>query len=483
MSSKNRPRVQLSRRDFLAATTASATAAAIGSPRSAWAAGYGSANERPTIGYIGTGIRYEQLVTEASRFGHCAALCDVDSSQLDAGFKMQDRVVESTGASSPRPDGYDDYRRILDRQDIDIVVIGAPDHWHSKLAIEALLAGKDVYCEKPLTHNVAEGQQIISALRRTDRVMQVGTQQRSGEQFQTAVAMTRAERAGKVKRITCGIGPSPESDALPDVAPPSTLDWDRWLGPAPWVPYCAAPTKPTSGYGSQYPHSRCHGHFRWWYEYAGGKLTDWGAHHVDIAMWSLGKSDGSIGKFTIEPRRVDHPVDFADGMPVSADRFNTALTFEVGITFADGVQLDIVDRSERLNLDNGIFYECEGGRYLVNRGKLVGKPAEELASNPLPDAAFADLYTGPRHDGDTQDHEARSGAHMQNFFDCVKSRDTPISDVASHHRHLSVCHVANISMRLGRTLTYDPAVERFVDDPQADALLSREPRKGYETEA
>lgn len=464
-------------------SAASISAAAwTSSPRSAWAAGYGMASERPVVGYIGTGIRYGQLVNEAARLGSCAALCDVDGSQLAAAVRRHDQVYADRGLAAPQPECYEDYRKVLDRQDIDAVVIAAPDHWHSKIAIEAFLAGKDVYCEKPLTHNVAEGQQIIAALERTGRVMQVGTQQRSGGQFQAAVAMTRAERAGKVKRVTCGIGPAPESGSLPAGGPPSTLNWNRWLGPAPWTPYRAAPMNPDSGYGSQYPHSRCHGHFRWWYEYAGGKLTDWGAHHVDIAMWALGKSDGSIGNFTIEPKRGEHPVEFADGMPTSDDRFNTATGFEVRVTFADGTELDIVDYSERLQIDNGIFFECERGRYMVNRGKLVGKPVEDLESNPLSEAAFTDLYDGPRAKEDPNDHDARTGAQMGNFFDCVKSRKTPISDVASHHRHLSVCHVSNIALRLGRKLTYDPAVERFVDDAQADSLLSRIPRKGFETE-
>lgn len=312
--------------------------------------------------------------------------------------------------------------------------------------------------------------------------MQVGTQQRSGKQFQTAVALTRAERAGKVEHVTCAIGPAPSSEALPAVGPPSTLNWNRWLGPAPWVSYREAANKPQGGYGSGHAHSRCHAHFRWWYEYAGGKLTDWGAHHVDIAMWALGKSDGSIGKFTIDPVQVDHPVDFVDGMPTADDQFNTATNFEVRVTFADGTKLDIVDNSERLNFDNGIFFECANGRYMVNRGKLRGKPAEELAENPLPESALAGLYGAPTNESGPDDHQARSGSHMENFFDCVKTRKTPISDVASHHRHLSVCHVSNIAMRLGRKLTYDPSVERFVNDKQADGLLSRQPRKGFETE-
>lgn len=473
-----------SRRQFL---KASAAASAIAATSRGWAAGYRSANERPVCAFIGTGLRYEGLVGEAIRFGPAAAICDVDGAQLTSAAKKLDRAYESREVAAPVVDRCEDYRRVLDRSDIDVVVIATPDHWHSKIAIEALLAGKDVYCEKPLTHHVAEGRQILAALNRSKRVMQVGTQQRSGGQFQTAVALARAERVGKLKHVTCGIEDSPSCDPLPLVGPPAELNWNRWLGPAPWAAYRAASNLPAGGYGSEYPYSRCHAHFRWWYDYAGGKLTDWGAHHVDIAMWALNKSDASMGRYTVDPRKSKHPVKLDDnGFPTADDRFNTATNFEVNVKFEDGVQLDIVDYSERLKFGNGIMFECEDGRFFVNRGKLTGKPAEELAENPLPESVYESFLGGsvdPATLTDEESHEARGGSHMKNFMDCVKSRKTPISDVASHHRHLSLCHVANIALRLDRKLTFDPVSERFVGDPQADALLDREARKGFETES
>jgi len=471
------------RRDFLKSSAAAAGTAALwgGAPGLA-ATGFRSPNERPVCGYIGTGIRYDGLVGEAIKFGPVAAVCDVDEAQLRKGLRRVDEVYGWRGVAAPVVDSYEDYRRILDRSDIDAVVIATPDHWHTKVAIEALRAGKDVYCEKPLTHHVAEGSRIVEALDATDRVMQVGTQQRSGKMFQTAVALARSNRAGKVERVTCGINDSPSSDALPLAAPPSGLNWNRWLGPAPWAAYREAPNGPEGGYGSEHPYGRAHAHFRWWYEYAGGKLTDWGAHHVDIAMWALNKSRGELGPYTVDPVRAAHPVEFKDGFPVVDDRFNTATNFEVRVTFDDGVELDIVDYSERLSFGNGIMFECADGRFFVNRGKITGAPAEELGENPLPESAFTALYDGPGAASRDDDHEGRSGSHMENFFNCVKSRETPISDVASHHRHLSVCHVANIALRLGRKLTYDPMAEKFVDDSQADGLLSREYRQGFEIE-
>jgi len=359
------------------------------------------------------------------------------------------------------------------------VVIATPDHWHTKIAIEAMRAGKDVYCEKPLTLTIEEGRHIVQAVAETGRVFQVGSQQRSGPRFQQAVALLRAGRIGNTKRITCAIEGSPTSAALPVTSPPSELNWNRWLGPAPFVEYRTSPTLPdVDDYGSEFPYSRCHAHFRWWYEYAGGKLTDWGAHHVDIAMWALDKSDGEIGQLTIEPLNVKHPVEFVDGYPMSDDRFNTATEFHVRVTFADGVELDIVNDASDLGFENGILFQGSEGRFFVNRGRLTGKPVEDLAANPLPTSTFDSIYGGLG--AKEMDPDERSVEHMQNFVECVKSRATPISDVASHHRHLSVCHAANVALRLGRKLMFDPSVERFVDDEQANKFLARQPRAGFE---
>ncbi|TWT40774.1 Gfo/Idh/MocA family protein [Botrimarina hoheduenensis] len=437
------------------------------------AAGFRSPGERPVFGFIGTGIRYEALIADGVRFGPCAAICDVDGAQLRAAADKLGRVYNDAGLSAPQVDQCEDYRYVLDRPDIDVVVIATPDHWHVKIAVEALHAGKDVYCEKPLTLTIDEGRVIQKAIADTGRVFQVGTQQRSEVDFQIAAGMMREGRIGKVRRVTCGIDDSPSSDALPLCAPPTEMNWNRWLGPAPWVEYRAAEKPSGIGYGGHQPQSRGHVHFRWWYEYAGGKLTDWGAHHVDIALWALNKSDGSIGPFTVEALRAEHPVPFEDGMPTLDDRFNTATSYHLRVTFQDGIELDIVDFSDELKFGNGILFQGDAGRYFVNRGKLTGKPVEDLTDKPLAGDYLKAIYDGPA------DPNAPS-AHMANFMACVKSRQTPISDAASHHRHLTVCHAANIAMRLGRKLTFDPATERFVNDDRANQLIARENRKGYE---
>ncbi|WP_197525097.1 Gfo/Idh/MocA family protein [Botrimarina hoheduenensis] len=427
-----------------------------------------------TYASIGVGLQGKGLMRGAAYFATCAAICDADASHLRVAEKNLSDHYREKKLAAPRPDLCEDYRRVLDRRDIDVVVIATPDHWHTKIVIEALHAGKDVYCEKPLTLTVAEGRQILDALEATGRVMQVGTQQRSGKGFQTAAAMVRDGRVGKISRVTCSLDGAPGSPVLPVASPPAELNWNRWLGPAPYVPYRQGEA-PNGGYGGQFPRSRAHAHFRWWYEYSGGKLTDWGAHHVDIAMWALNKQGCDLGPYRVEPMMAEHPVEFVDGMPAQDDRFNTATEFKIRVTFGDGTELDIRNSAvDDLGFRNGVMVQGDAGRFLVNRSKLVGKPVEELESAPLPESAYKALHL-----------DAQPGGlwHMDNFFRSVRGETTPISDVASHHQHLTVCHVANLAIRLGRTLTFDPAAERFVGDEQADAMLERAPREGFEINA
>lgn len=431
-----------------------------------------SPNEQIVLGWIGCGIRYHNLISGGCNLGPAAAICDVDAVQ-------RGRAVQAARERHYQKDypisiyDYEDYRRVLDRSDIDAVVIATPDHWHTKIAIEAMQAGKDVYCEKPLTLTIEEGRLINDAIAKTGRVLQVGTQQRTevGQRFPTAVAMVNDGRVGDIRRVTCGIDGSPSCEPIPQADVPKHLNWDMWLGQAPMVDYRQTDEiYSTQGYGSGHPNSRTHNYFRWWYEYSGGKLTDWGAHHVDIAMWALGKSDGNIGTYTIDPIMGEHPVPFdSDGMPTVADRYNTATKFHVRLTFQDGVELDIRHNAPDLGFGNGVMFEGEKGRFFVNRGKLAGKAVEELETNPLPEGALEKLYGRPA-----------PASHFADFQHCVKTRDTPISDAETHHRHLTACHATNIALRLNRKLTFDPAAERFVGDDQANKFLARTPRKGYE---
>ncbi len=465
------------RRSFLRNTSVSAASlglsAAVGLPTTAIAKPPRSANERVVLGWIGCGIRYHNLIGAGSMIGPTAAICDVD--MIQAGRAVQSARIEHEKHKYPISITTDvDYRHVLDRSDIDAVVIATPDHWHTKIAIEAMQAGKDVYCEKPLTLTIKEGRQIAEAEAKTGRVLQVGTMQRSefNRRFGTAAAMVRAGRVGNIKRVTCALDGAPSSGPIPKAKIPPELNWDMWLGQAPMTDYLASnEVQDLTGYGAGHTNGRTHGYFRWWYEYSGGKMTDWGAHHVDVALWALNKCDADIGPYTIEPISVTHPNPMdKNGMPVYDDRYNTATNFQVRVTFADGIQLDIVDNAKDLGFTNGIMFEGDERRFFVNRGKLTGKPVEELKTNPLPEGALKSLYGG----------RLPANSHLQDFADCIKNGYRPVSDVESHHRNLTVCHATNIAMRLGRKLTFDPSTEQFIGDTQANSFVAREQRKGYE---
>jgi predicted dehydrogenase len=394
-------------------------------------------------------------------FSDCVAVCDVDANHAakagEAVKKQQDR----------EPDVYEDYREVLDRKDIDVVTIVTTDHWHTKIAIEAMQAGKDVYCEKPLTLTIEEGKQICKVVKETGRIFQVGTQQRSemGQRFLQAVALIREGRIGEVERVHVAIGGAPTSDPIPVVDPPSNLNWEMWLGQAPLVEYRYME-------GGRRPKTRCHYEFRWWYEYSGGKLTDWGAHHVDIAQWAIGQSGEGLGPLTIEPLMAEHPVPLKNGYPTLDDRYNCATKFTIKAQFPNGVEMRIRESCQDLGFGNGILFEGTKGRFLVNRGKITGKPVEDLQDNPLPEDALVKIYNGRQPGG--------NNAHMRNFFECLKAGEQPISDVFTHHRALTTCHLCNIAMRLDRPLKWDPQTEQIVGDEEANAWQRREQRKGYE---
>ena len=460
------------RRDFLKTSTATLAGATMPywfTSTSNLALGRQLSNGRPVLGCIGTGDRWNGVGPNALEFSDCVAVCDVDRLHVEKG---RDKVheIQAKKGNNAVPEMYEDYRKVLDRKDIDVVTIVTTDHWHSKIAIEAMQAGKDVYCEKPLTLTILEGKQIIKVLNETKRVFQVGTQQRSEmsanegkiqNQFLKAVAIARNGRLGQIKKVTCSIGGAPTSQALPKADVPANLNWDMWLGQAPMTDYVLG----EHGNNKNYPESRTHYEFRWWYEYSGGKMTDWGAHHVDIGMWALGMDHS--GPISVEGTAT-HPVPLKDGMPTESNRYNVATDFNVTAKFADGAELYI--RSEG---DNGVLIEGTEGRIFVSRGKLAGAPVEDLANNPLPESLLKELYKG-------KDPKGGKNAHMANFFDCVKDRGLPVSDVYSHHRAMTTCHLANIAIRLGRKIEWDPKTEQIINDTQAAHWIGREQRKGYE---
>jgi len=294
----------------------------------------------------------------------------------------------------------------------------------------------------------------------------VGTMQRteSDGRFLQAVALVRDGRIGTVKKVTCGINGMEPSPSIPEAPVPAGLDWDTWLGPAPAVPYRALPQL-REGYGGGVPlFSNCHYSFRNWHEYSGGKLTDWGAHHVDIACWALGATD--TGPSRIVPVQFTLPVPYADGHPTVADRYNAATEFTIRADMPGGVEMIITSAG-----DNGILFEGTKGRFFVNRGKITGTPVDELKDRPLPAGAIEAVYGGPVAEN-----------HTANFIDAMRSRKQPISDVWSHNRMLEICHLSNIAMRLGREVAWDPVARQIVGDAQANAFLSRESRKGFTIE-
>lgn len=419
-----------SRREFLSGSAA-ALAGLAGSPSILLpgqlpAAGMPSRLDRLRVGSIGMGGRGGGISRQAGSFGDVVARCDVDKKRL--------------GGEPDKKARFTDYRGLLDRKDIDVVTIGTPDHWHSKIAIDAMLAGKDVYCEKPLTLTIDEGRLICKAIRKTGRVLQVGTQQRSefGLRFLQAVALVRAGRIGKIKRVVASTGGGRTGGPFKAVAAPAHLDWNMWLGQAPLVPYTT---------------ERCHVNFRWWREYAGGQMTDWGAHHVDVALWAIG-----------DPGKGSLAIEGTGEVPQVVNGYNMPAQFDVNCKLPNGVELQMVTGRRQ-----GVLFEGTKGSFFVSRGSISGKPVDRLRDEPLAGDAIRKVYGGKT-----------PGSHMGNFFECVKSRELPISDAFSHHWTATVLHLANLCLLLKRKLTWDIEKEQVLGDSEANSHQEREQRKGFE---
>jgi predicted dehydrogenase len=404
-----------------------------------------SANDRLRIGCVGVGSMGQGDAADHQRFGDILAVCDVDANHA-AQAKNHERIGQG------RADAYGDYRRVLERNDIDVVSVVTPDHWHVKIAIEALQAGKHVFCQKPLTLTLEENQLIRQACRKhADRVFFIGTQQRSDrDRFLRAVNLVQKGLLGEIRKITVGINGGDVGGPFAKVAPPPELDWDQWLGQAPRVDYIK---------------ERCHYQFRWWYEYSGGKFTDWGAHHIDIALWAIQQDQEGTGPVAFDGRDAKHPVEFRDGYPLQDDCYNTAHDFAVRCQFASGIEMVVDSRSE-----NGILFEGTKGRIFVSRGKIAGKPIEEeWDKDQFTDADVARLYKGKPYEG-----------HKENFYRCIREGGLPVSDVYSHVQTMHACHLSAIAARLGRVIHWDPQAERITGDEQAAGFFARTPRPGFE---
>jgi len=446
-----------SRRDFLK-TSASLAAAAGGAPYffSAARARAQAANDKLTVGAIGCGGRGSGVGHQAGALGNMVACCDVDSQ----------RAAKFANRYENRCRVYGDYRKLLERDDVDVVTIGTPDHWHTKIAIEAMLSGKDVYCEKPLTLTIGESKQICRVTEETGRVFQVGTQQRSEykEMFLKAVVLARSGRLGKKLHALSSVGNARSGGPFPTGDPPENLDWDMWLGQAPRVEYCK---------------ERVHYEFRWWFEYSGGQVTDWGVHHTDIAVWALGGEETGVVEATPVSDQCNFPLGrelvrdtllgkkpFQD-LPVS---YNVANRFRVDMKLPGGNEITLFSGKNELILSG------DKGKIRVNRGGLSGKPVEEINASEQDrqwlDEEVSKLYRGMPMQG-----------HMANFFHCVKTREKPISDVWTHCSSVNACHMANIAMLLDRTVRFDPKKYQFAEDAEANALMTREQRAPYQIKA
>ena len=393
-------------------------------------AGSVAPSNRTTIGCIGLGGMGNANLNGflGNRLAQVIAVCDVDSQHRREAKKKIDEKYGNQDC-----DEYNDFRDLISRADIDAVSIAVPDHWHAIPAITAARAGKDIYAEKPLAFSIPEGRAIVEAVERYGTVWQTGSWQRSQQHFRYACELVRNGLIGKVTRVEIGLPATNGihgTDTTP-CDPPEGFDYDLWLGPAPYRPYC-----PT----------RCHWNFRWISDYAGGQLTDWAGHHCDIANWAMDKEH--TAPVEIEGRG-EWPLA-RDGL------FDTVENYAFTCRFEDGLVYDISAKHP-----GGAKFIGEDGWVYVTRGHLSARPRKLMTANIGPN----DL------------HLYESKNHVGNFLDCVRSRAKTITPPIVAHHAIMIGHLGIIAMKLERKVHFDPASEHFVNDPEADRLLAR-PMRG-----
>ncbi len=428
---------RISRRRFLkgsAAAGAGAVAAPYVVPSTAIASKERPGpNDRIGVGYIGVGRRGRQLMNLPEE-GQIVAAADVylpRAEEIAAKYKGK---------------AFQDYRKLLECKEVDAVVVATPDHWHVLPAIHACQAGKDVYIEKPMTLTIREGRLLVQAARKYQRIVQTGSQQRSLAANRTGCELVRNGRIGTIRRVVAHNYPSPWECGLPGQAVPQGLDWDMWCGPTEIVPYHHDIFTPRANPGWI--------SFRPW---SGGEVTGWGAHGLDQVQWALGMDQSGPVEVWTEGGRLKAPVYTKPESRARGDRL--CARPKVFLRYANGVTM-VLDNGPA----GGAIFEGTEGTITINRNYLKVEP-EELGKEPIAESGV---------------HLYRSNNHMQNWFDCMRSRQLPVADVEIGHRSATVCHLVNIARWLGRRLRWDPATERFPADEEANRYLDRPRRAGYE---
>lgn len=431
--------MKTTRRSFL--QTAAATAAATSLPNwyleeLAYAAQPpAKSDDRPTIALIGCGGMGRGDAKNASRFGRIVALCDVDDAQIAYAKK-----------DWPEAKVFKDFRQVMDQKDIQVVICGTVDHWHTLVSLAALRAKKDAYCEKPLTLTIDEGQRLVKAVRETGGILQTGSQQRSNKDFRLACELVRNGRIGKLQHVSVFLPSGRREGPFKKQTPPAGFDWNMWLGPTPEVDYVP---------------ERTHVTFRYWWEYSGGTMTDWGAHHNDIALWGLGLERS--GPVSVEAK---------PGVEMIPGGFTALSEYQVEYKYANGVTHSC--HSTNANAWNGAVVDAKGQQHGV---KFEGSDGWIWVTRGKIEASNPELLTTALPSNATRLYE--SNDHMGNFFECVRTRKAPICEAEIGHRSATVCHLGVISLRLGRKLQWNPETEQFVEDAEANQWLTRELRKPW----
>lgn len=393
-------------------------------------------SERVNLALIGCGGQGRGDARNAQRHGKIVAVCDVDI-----------RHLANARKDFPGAEGYSDFRKLLERKDIDAVICGTVDHWHTLVSMAAMKAGKDIYCEKPLTLTIDEGKRLVEVQRQTKRVLQTGTQQRSSIYFRLACNLVRNNRIGKIQKVEVWIPAGLRQGPFKTSPVPEGFDYNFWLGQTPKVEYVKEKT---------------HFSFRYWWDYSGGTMTDWGAHHNDIVLWAL-DMDGS-GPVSIEGRQL---IDMIPGGFTAASEYEVIYTYANGIvhtcksTTASEWHGGVKDPNGQ---QHGIKFHGSKGWIWVTRGSIKASERRILTEKFPEDAKYVYL----------------SNDHIGNFIDCVKSRKVPICPAETGHRSASLCHLGVIAIRLGRKLRWDPVNEQFIGDTEANRYIAREMRKPYD---